>query len=115
MSHENRIVEPLRLCSNSELRMKILVFLAGLALASMALADIHDPPSNDYGPTRKFGRGFAILVLAPAEIAVTICTVNTNGGNSAAAGHGVRRGLRPSAARLVAGLRGLLRWSVAAY
>ncbi len=36
--------------------MKILVFLAGLALASSALADIHDPPSNDYGPTRKLTR-----------------------------------------------------------
>ena len=72
--------------------MKIIVFLAGLALASSALADIHDPPSNDYGPTRKLGRGFANFFLAPAEIPVTIATVNTNEGNSAAAGYGVVRG-----------------------
>ena len=73
--------------------MKIIVFLAGLVLASSALADIHDPPSNDYGPTRKLGRGFANFFLAPAEIPVTIATVNTNEGNSAAAGYGVVRGV----------------------
>ena len=89
MTHENRVVESLRFCSNSELRMKILVFLAGLALASSALADIHDPPSNDYGPTRKLGRGLSNFFLAPAEIVVTVATVNTN--NSAR-----RRGINTS-------------------
>ena len=58
--------------------MKTLAFLAALAIAGTALADIHDPPSNDYGPTRKLGRGLSNLFLAPAEIPVTICTVNTN-------------------------------------
>jgi hypothetical protein len=39
--------------------MKTLAFLAALAIADTALADIHDPPSNDYGPTRKLGRGLS--------------------------------------------------------
>src|SRR5439155_23888454 len=108
MTHENRVVESLRFCSNSELRMKILVFLAGLALASSALADIHDPPSNDYGPTRKLGRGFSNFFLAPAEVFVTVTTINTYDGNSAAAGYGVWRGVGRSAARHVAGLLEIL-------
>src|SRR5216117_4330139 len=88
--------------------MKILVFLAGLALASSALADIHDPPSNDYGPTRKLGRGFSNFFLAPTEIPVTIAKINEDEGNSAAAGYGVWRGLGRSAARHVAGLLEIL-------
>src|SRR3989442_15488416 len=83
--------------------MKILVFLAGLTLASSALADIHDPPSNDYGPTRKLGRGLSNFFLAPAEVFVTIATVNKQEGNAAAAGYGVVRGVGRSAARHVAG------------
>src|SRR5207248_936350 len=115
MTHENRDVASLRFCSNSELPMKIVVFLTGLALASSTLADIHDPPSNDYGPTRKLGRGFANFFLAPAEIPVTIATVNTNEGNSAAAGYGVVRGVGRSAARHVAGLLEIQLWPVPAY
>src|SRR5437773_12215379 len=84
--------------------MKILVFLAGLALASSALADIHDPPSNEYGPTRKLGRGFSNFFLAPAEIPVAIATVNTNESNSAVGGYRVVRGLGRSATRDIAGL-----------
>ena len=57
---------------NLRLGMKTFVFLAALALAGTALADIHDPPSNDYGPTRKLGRGLSNFFLAPAEIPVTI-------------------------------------------
>jgi putative exosortase-associated protein (TIGR04073 family) len=115
MTHENRIVKSLPFCSNLELRMKILVFLAGLALASSALADIHDPPSNDYGPTRKLGRGLSNFFLAPAEIVVTVATVNTNEGNSAAAGYGVVRGVGRSATRHIAGLLEILLWPVPAY
>ena len=38
--------------------MKTILALATMAgLASAALADIQDPPGNDYGPTRKLGRG----------------------------------------------------------
>src|SRR6266581_3516572 len=95
--------------------MKTLAFLAALAIASTALADIHDPPSNDYGPTRKLGRGLSNFFLAPAEIPVTIATVNTNEGNSAAAGYGVLRGLGRSATRHIAGLLEILLWPVPAY
>jgi putative exosortase-associated protein (TIGR04073 family) len=92
--------------------MRTIALFAVFAVAGSALADIQDPPSNDYGPTRKLGRGLANLVLAPAEIPVTICTVNTNEGNSAAAGYGVVRGLGRSGARHIAGLIEILLWPV---
>jgi putative exosortase-associated protein (TIGR04073 family) len=85
--------------------MKHFVVLALIfACARVAVADIQDPPSNDYGPTRKLGRGLANLFLAPAEITVTVAKINTDEGNAAAAGYGVVRGLGRSATRHVAGL-----------
>lgn len=78
--------------------------LAVFAFACSAIADIQDPPSNDYGPTRKLGRGLSNLFLAPAEIPVTIAKINKDEGNSAAAGYGVVRGLGRSATRHIAGL-----------
>jgi putative exosortase-associated protein (TIGR04073 family) len=85
--------------------MKTLLSLAAVAgLASGAFADIQDPPSNDYGPTRKLGRGFSNFICAPAEVFVTVATINTYEGNSAANGYGVVRGVGRSFARHVAGL-----------
>jgi putative exosortase-associated protein (TIGR04073 family) len=85
--------------------MKTLLFLAAVAgLASGAFADIQDPPSNDYGPTRKLGRGISNFVIAPTEFFVTVNQINQTEGNSAAAGYGVWRGLGRTAARHVAGL-----------
>ena len=85
--------------------MKTILSLAAVAgLASGAFADIQDPPSNDYGPTRKLGRGFSNFVWAPTEFIVTVNQVNKTEGNSAAAGYGVVRGLGRTAARHVAGL-----------
>ena len=78
--------------------------LLSLFLGSIALADIHDPPSNDYGPTRKLGRGLSNFFFAPAEISVTIAKINKDEGNSAAAGYGVVRGVGRSAVRHIAGL-----------
>src|SRR5436853_7718205 len=95
--------------------MKILVFLGGLALASSALADIHDPPSNDYGPTRKLGRGFSNFFVAPAEISVTVTKINTDEGNAASFGYGVVRGVGRSATRHVAGLIEILLWPFTAW
>ncbi len=78
------------------------VIIAGFAIA--AFADIQDPPGNDYGPTRKLGRGFSNLVFAPTEFFVTVNQINQTEGNSAGAGYGVVRGLGRSGARHVAGL-----------
>jgi len=82
----------------------LLAFAAVTALAGGAFADIQDPPSNDYGPTRKLGRGLSNFFIAPAEVFVTVTTVNTYDGNSAAAGYGVVRGVGRSGARHIAGL-----------
>ena len=95
--------------------MRTIALFAIFAFAGSALADIQDPPSNDYGPTRKLGRGLANLVFAPAEIPVTIATVNTNEGNSAAAGYGVVRGIGRSGARHIAGLIEILLWPIPAW
>jgi putative exosortase-associated protein (TIGR04073 family) len=85
--------------------MKTLLVLAVVAgLASAAFADIQDPPSNDYGPTRKLGRGISNFVIAPTEFFVTVNQVNQTEGNSAGAGYGVWRGLGRAGARHVAGL-----------
>lgn len=73
-------------------------------LAALAQADIHDPPSNDYGPTRKLGRGFSNLVFGVTELPTTITKVNDVEGNSAAAGYGVVRGVGRSLLRIGTGL-----------
>jgi len=53
--------------------MKTILSLAAVAgIASGALADIQDPPSNDYGPTRKLGRGLSNFVWAPTDFFVTL-------------------------------------------
>ncbi len=89
--------------------MKMLFAAAfALAIAGSSFADIQDPPSNDYGPTRKLGRGLSNFFLAPAEIFVTVAKINTDEGNAAAAGYGVVRGVGRSAYRHVAGFAEIL-------
>ena len=93
--------------------MKNLLALALLlALVPLARADIHDPPSNDYGPTRKLGRGVSNLLFGIAELPVTIDKVNRDEGNSAAAGYGVVRGVGRSAMRVGAGLFEILTFPI---
>lgn len=75
-----------------------------LGLTTFAFADIQDPPSNDYGPTRKLGRGLSNLVFGISELPVTIAKINEREGNSAAAGYGVVRGLGRSGMRVGTGL-----------
>ena len=87
---------------------KLVVISLLLGLVRSSLGDIQDPPSNDYGPTRKLGRGLSNFFIAPAEIFVTVTTINTYDGNSAAAGYGVVRGVGRSATRHVAGLLEIL-------
>jgi putative exosortase-associated protein (TIGR04073 family) len=91
--------------------MKHLVaLLLIIACVRVAVADIQDPPSNDYGPTRKLGRGLSNLFLAPAEITTTVATINKNEGNSAAAGYGVVRALGRSVTRHFAGFIEVVTW-----
>jgi len=87
---------------------KLVVISLFLGLVGSSFADIQDPPSNDYGQTRKLGRGLSNFFIAPAEVFVTVTTINTYDGNSAAAGYGVVRGVGRSATRHVAGLLEIL-------
>ncbi len=74
--------------------MKILLSLALLsALSAAALADIHDPPMNDQGPTRKLGRGFANIMFGASEIPSVACEMNEREGNAASWTYGVVRGV----------------------
>lgn len=83
-----------------------------LSLAAVCRADIQDPPSNDYGPTRKLGRGVSNVLFGWSEIPVTIARINDREGNSAAAGYGVVRGVGRSVLRLQAGLFEILTWPI---
>ena len=94
---------------------KLLVLAVVFGAAQLSFGDIQDPPGNDYGPTRKLGRGLSNFFIAPAEIPVTIAKVSTDEGNAAAAGYGVVRGLGRSGARHIAGLLEILLWPVPAY
>lgn len=75
-----------------------------LGIASLCRADIHDPPSNDYGPTRKLGRGISNVLFGWSELPTTIAKINQDEGNSAAASYGVVRGVGRSVMRMQAGL-----------
>jgi len=92
-----------------------LVAAIGFSIATTALADIHDPPSNDHGPTRKLGRGISNLLYGWSEIPVTIAKVNKDEGNSAAASYGVVRGFGRAGARFGAGLLEILTFPIPAY
>ena len=64
--------------------MKTLLSISILSLLAVsAFADIQDPPMNDYGPTRKLGRGIANLGLAGVELVQTPAEMNEREGNSA--------------------------------
>src|ERR1044071_38062 len=82
---------------------KLITTALVAGIASCAFADIQDPPSNNYGPTRKLGRGISNVVFGIAELPVTISKINEREGNSAA-GYGVVRGLGRSYLRFHAGL-----------
>ena len=86
--------------------MKKLLFVALIAggLAATVRADIQDPPGNDYGPTRKLGRGISNFLFASTELPDTVCKVSKTEGNVAAAGYGIVKGLGRSTARHATGL-----------
>ena len=90
---------------NTKHALRILVAVAGLSLlGGSAWADIQDPPGNDYGPTRKLGRGLANVMFGSSEIIVQPSRTNFYEGNSAAFSFGAVKGFGRFFVRLGTGL-----------
>ncbi len=86
-------------------QMKTLLSLVIIsALGVTAMADIQDPPSNDFGPTRKLGRGVANLAFGVTELVYEPNVMNEREGNAAAWSYGVAQGVGRFFARLGYGL-----------
>lgn len=85
-----------------------LITLSLLAMASVALADIQQPPASDYGPTRKLGRGLGNVAFGSSEILDSMASVNYQNGNAAAWGYGFVRGIGRTFARLGYGVYEML-------
>jgi putative exosortase-associated protein (TIGR04073 family) len=82
----------------------LLVAALVFGFAATSFADIQDPPANDYGPTRKLGRGIANVAFGMSEFSVQIARVNEREGNAAALSYGVVRGLGRTYMRFHTGL-----------
>lgn len=81
-----------------------LTLLATVLVASIASADIQQPPASDYGPTRKLGRGISNIAFGSTELLDSIAAVNYDEGNSAAWSYGLVRGIGRTFARLGYGI-----------
>ncbi len=85
--------------------MKTLLSLVALScLSAIALADIHDPPMNEQGPTRKLGRGLANIIFGIAELPLALTEINDREGNAAAWTYGPVRGIGRTLYRLHKGI-----------
>jgi putative exosortase-associated protein (TIGR04073 family) len=85
--------------------MKVLLPVAGLLLTiCLASADIQQPPSSEWGPTRKLGRGLGNIAYGITELPTSMMSVNYFEGNSAAFSYGIVRGVGRVFARLGYGL-----------
>ena len=85
--------------------MKVLLPVLGLLLAvSLVSADIQQPPSSEWGPTRKLGRGLGNIAFGLTELPTSMMSVNYFEGNSAAFSYGIVRGVGRVFARLGYGL-----------
>jgi putative exosortase-associated protein (TIGR04073 family) len=74
--------------------MKTLLSLVIVSLlAASAYADIQDPPANDFGPTRKLGRGLANVLYGATELITQPTEINYFEGNTAMASYGFVRGI----------------------
>lgn len=82
----------------------LLTATALLALAALASADIQQPPSSEWGPTRKLGRGLGNIAFGLTEIPNSMMDVNYYEGNNAAFSYGIVRGVGRSLARMGYGL-----------
>jgi putative exosortase-associated protein (TIGR04073 family) len=91
--------------------MKVLLSLAIVSLLSAtALADIQDPPGNDYGPTRKLSRGIANVGLGWTELIFNLSEINEREGNAAAWSYGPVKGFGRFFFRMGAGV-----WEIASF
>ena len=86
------------------MKTPLILLIVLFCFGASSLADIQDPPANNYGPTRKLGRGLSNLVFGITELPTTIAKTNEREGNSAAAGYGVVRGAGRSWMRFSSGL-----------
>src|SRR5579871_2248067 len=85
--------------------MKTLLSLVIVSLLSASvLADIQDPISNDYGPTRKLARGASNFVFGWVEMFSQPSQINFFEGNTAALMYGGTRGVGRTCFRMGAGL-----------
>jgi putative exosortase-associated protein (TIGR04073 family) len=71
----------------------LLTLLCFAGLSSLALADIHDPPMNDHGPTRKLGRGLSNVLFGGSELFTVPNEINDREGNAAAWSYGPVRAI----------------------
>ena len=94
------------------MKNKFVLGLLAFAFTSTAIADIQDPPGNDYGPTRKLSRGIGNFLFASSELPVSVCRINKEEGNNAAASYGIVRGLGRSTARHAVGLLEILTFPI---
>jgi putative exosortase-associated protein (TIGR04073 family) len=96
--------------------MKHCLALLFLVFATATvLADIQDPPANDYGPTRKLGRAVSNLFLAGTEVPNTVCMINEREDNAAGASYGVVRGFGRMFFRMGAGFYELVTFPFPTY
>lgn len=93
----------------------LLVLLSLIAFAATSLADIQDPPSADYGPTRKLGRGVSNMLFGWSEVPSIIGKINQTEGNAAAASYGVIRGTGRAFARFGVGFYEAILWPIPVY
>lgn len=94
---------------------KFLCFLLIAGFTSLALADIQDPPGNDYGPTRKLGRAVSNIFFGITEAPYVYENIAETEGDSAAWSYGWIKGFGRVAAREGAGWIELLTWPFPTY
>jgi putative exosortase-associated protein (TIGR04073 family) len=85
---------------------KVLLLSAALLFGAIlpSQADIHDPPGNDFGPTRKLGRSISNMMYCWLEIPNSVTKINTREGNLAAFTYGPIQGVGGTIFRLGAGV-----------
>jgi putative exosortase-associated protein (TIGR04073 family) len=97
--------------------MKKVLLASALLLGSLfALkADIHDPPINDFGPTRKLGRAMGNLMFCWSELPGSVSKVNKREGNIAAVSYGLVQGIGGTVFRVGAGVYELVAFPFPTY